>query len=63
MPMSSPVPKQLQGHKGEDEHAEQEQEEDIEDVRQSLQDASESSSDLEEMGPFYVQGAIRSSQK
>lgn len=42
----SPIPKKLQGHKGEYEHIEHKQEEDIEDIRQSVPDASESPSDL-----------------
>lgn len=45
-PVCSPIPKKLQGHKGEYQHTEHEQEEDVEDIRQSIPDASESSSDL-----------------
>jgi hypothetical protein len=41
-----PVPKKLQGHKGEYEHTKKEQEEDVEDVRQGVPDASESPSNL-----------------
>ena len=42
----SPIPKKLQGHKGEYQHTEHKQEEDVENIGQSVPDASESSSDL-----------------
>lgn len=42
----SPFAQQLKSHEGEDEDAEHEEQEDVEDLRQSVPDASERSAEL-----------------